>query len=323
MKNLRLVLSAFCVVAAFEAVAAKETASAVKTVKHHLVSDDAREELNKWDGAVSFGYAWSMNSGLKNPNAAQFNTATVAGTKGPGFSDSDSSSSNNNSNPDNSNLGKAAYVGLSLNRRVCSWFYLGVEGNLYSPFNYGLYHSGATPATDYQNTTAGTAEVLGVNPSVSGTATAGNYARTFTLNHQSFLFNVYLTLPEDWKLTVRTMDIAPVIGAGVGAGLNRVTNFQSVGYNVVTSDLLQVTTLSLPNFKAGLAWQADIGLNFQPEGGDLSFGIGYRYYNGGKFASSDSFMLNDSVNVGNLVKLTAWEGHLKTNQVRMCLDFEF
>lgn len=301
MKNLRLLLSAFCLVAGADVFAAKETVSST-TTRTRVSSSEDSEVLSRWDTDVYLNYAFSMNSNFKNPNAAQFNTAPAV----------TSGSNNANSNPDNAKLGDAVGLGIAVNYNCCSWFTLGISGELYTPFSYSKAYTGGTAATDAG--TAGAAENLGVN-----------YSRSFTLNHQSFMFNAYLHLPERLAWGVGHMNITPLIGGGVGVGLNKVSNFVSTGWSTTTggAGVLQLTTLAAPNLKASVAGQATAGLNFQPEGSDMSFGVVYRFYYGGKFNTGKNYQLNDSYNYGKVVALDAWTGRLMTNQVAMFLNFEF
>ena len=296
MKNLRLLLSAFCLVAASNVVA-KETVSTTTT--RTRVSEDNADTMSRWDTDVYLNYAFSMNSNFKNPNAAQFNTVATDDT-------------------DNAKLGDAVGLGLAINYNCCSWFTLGISGELYTPFQYSKAHTGAALATSHA--TAGEAEVLG-----GSGATSAPYSRSFTLNHQSFMFNVYLHLPERLAWGVGHMNVMPLIGGGVGVGLNKVSNFASVGWSNLTagSGALQLTTLAAPNLKASVAGQATAGLNFQPEGSDMSFGVAYRFYYGGKFNTGTKYQLNDTLNGGAVVTLDAWTGRLMTNQVSMFLNFEF
>jgi len=297
MKNLRLLLSAFCVVAAFEAAAAKEGAS--KPARN----DDQDEVVNSWDTDAYFGYAFSMNNHLKNPSTVQFNQGVVPTTT--------SNDSDDNNNPESAKMGDATLVGVAINYNCCSWFTLGISGELYTPFTYALAHSGATLATGAG--TAGTNEILGKN-----------YLRSFTLNHQAFLFNVYFHLPERLAWNVGGVNVTPLIGGGVGVGLNKVTNFQTTGWSTVsTAGILQYTTIALPNLKASVAWQATAGLNFQPEGSDMSFGVTYRFKDEGKFSTGTQYQLNDNANYGKVVTLDAWTGKLRTNEVAMFVNFEF
>jgi len=310
MKNLRLLLSAFCLVAAADVCAAKETASSSSSKPARHVSSDDSDMMSRWDTDVTLSYAFSMNSNFTNPSAAQFNVATAA------------TGADADSNPDNAKLGDAVGLGLCINYRCCSWFDVGISGDLYSPFEYAVSHTGGTLAT--ARGTAGGGEVLG---GVYSTGTvAAPYARSFTLNNQSFMFNVYLHLPERLAFGVGHMNITPLIGGGVGVGLNKVSNFASTGWSNTTpaSGVLQLTTLAAPHLKASVAGQAVAGLDFAPEGSDMSFGVAYRFYYGGKFSTGTSYQLNDTLNGGAVVTtLDAWTGRLMTNQVAMFLNFEF
>ncbi len=294
MKNLCLLLSAFCV-ATTNVDAAKEMSSN----RHEEVSDAA------WCASVYTGGAFSMTAGINNPSAVQFN-------QGAPVTDSNDSTVNDG---DNSKLGKmSSFIGLAVGRQFFTeWLHASVSYEFYTPFNYNKYNTGATLATGPL-----------ASPVVAGEILADHYDRSFQLNHQSALFNLEFCLPENWSWDVSGMNISPVLGGGVGVGVNTVTNFQAVGWRSGTTlPQLQLTTLSQPKTKAGFAWQVNAGFNFRPEDSDISFSLAYRFYEGGKFATQSVYMLNDATNIGNAVELSAWTGKLRTNQFVMCLDFQF
>jgi len=112
--------------------------------------------------------------------------------------------------------GNAALVGIAINYNCCSWHTLGVSSELYTPFNYTLF---------------GAAKGL-----ISDKA-ADNFVIQFNLNHQAFLFNIYLHLPENVAWQVRNVNLTPLIGGGLGIGLNKITGFQFVGYNTTIAAL--------------------------------------------------------------------------------------
>jgi hypothetical protein len=301
MKNICLLLSAFCL-ATTTAFAGKEMTSA----NRHTDSEESA-----WNACFYTGGAFSMDAKLTNgyDNAVQFNqpgTATVT----------PSVVGDNGGSANTGKLGKmSSFIGLSVGREFFTrWLHADVSYELYTPFTYAQHYTGATSATGVADELA--AEVLG-----------DNYLRSFSLNHQSALFNLEFCLPEDWAWAVGGMEVSPVLGAGVGVGINTVTNFQAVGWSTTSgTGALQYTTLALPKTKAALAWQVNAGLAFRPEGSEMSFGLAYRFYEGGKFSTQNSFMLNDSAlsaDFGKLVELTAWNGKLRTNQVVMFLDLEF
>lgn len=292
MKKLYLVLSVFCLAATVvNAGGSVKTMVASSNPTKSSVAASASSDAD-WCGNVYVGHAWTSLAGVANPDTDKFTNVA----------DSDT---------DNSKLGRGSFVGMSLNRHLWSWFSVGVSYDIYTSFAYHLHHAGATSLA----LTAGN-EVIGT---ASQTVT---FDRSFDLSHQSALFNVNLNLPEDWALSVGSMNISPVIGGGVGVGMSKVSNFKLTGWNT-SGSTLQVTSVALPNSKASLAWQASGGINFQPEDSNVSFGFGYRYYHGGDFASAKTFTLNDSTNDGAATEIAAWTGKLKTHQVRMCLDLEF
>lgn len=282
--NVYLLLSVFCLAAA--------PIQAGKSMDQS--SRHEEENSSPWRAGANVGYLRAKLT-LDNPSAVQFNTATTP-----------AGDPNNSSN--------AGVVGLSLDRNLfCDWLSAGVSYDIYSQFNYDEYVTANTQATG--------GGALGVNEILSDSTIP--YARSFALNHQSAMFNVNFHVPADWAMSVRSMNVSPVLGAGVGAGLSRVVNFQSVGWSAASAGVLQLTSLAPNNSHVSVAWQATAGLNFQPADSSLSFSFVYRYYEAQKYETSNKFMLNDATNKGAQATLTAWTGKIKTQQVRMCLDFEF
>jgi len=243
----------------------------------------------KWMTGSYVGYAWSQNTGIVTPNPKQFNSPKIGDT-------------------DNDTVGNVPYAGFSLSRRFHKYYLVGFSYDVYGNFLYRRYHlDGNTPTPTPQ---AGV-EVLGIP-----------YSRTFNLDHQGVLFNLTLDLPKKCEYVIEEMHIKPVFGAGVGFGVSKVKGFQALGY-YDTSPYSQVTTLGGLNVTKNFAWQCTLGLGFKPRNSAVSFGLAYRYYNGGKFESSNYFVLNDGVNDGKPVELTAWTGILKTQQLKMYINAEF
>lgn len=247
-------------------------------------ASSSSDDLN-WCGKVYSGFGFSAKGDVTNPSSVQFNTVASTDT-------------------DDKKLGKVGFIGVAVDRKLWSWVSAGVSFDMYTPFRYAAYHTGATAAT-------GTGEVLSTN-----------YQRVFNVSHQSALFNVNLFAPEDWSFGVGSMNISPSIGAGVGVGVSEVRDFHAIGYNSTATGGV-VTTVALPNSKADVAWQASGGFKFQPEDSNVGFCVGYRYYYGGKFESAASYMLNDTTNTGSSVALTAWTGKIKVHEVRLGLDLSF
>lgn len=329
MKRVYLILSVFCLVATAAQAGGGKTMSSNSSNNTSVSNTDD----TKWYVNAYTGIAFSMNGNVQPADATLFNAGSASGTNVP-------AAEQGSDNLENATLGKSGFVGVAVNRRVwCDWLALGVAIEAYSPFRYAKQHVGGTIATASPNS-----EILPTN-----------YQRSFEVSHQNVLFNVQFSLPEDWAWGCGSTNISPTFGAGVGVGLNEVRNFQAIGLNTIASSVTtnplstvpqystMVTTLGLPHSKAAVAWQANFGIKFQPEDSNVSFVAAYRFYEGGKFASSDTFMLNDGIlaaqtytsgagvastavtttHRGNRVELARWNGHIRTNQVVLCLDFAF
>lgn len=260
---------------------AKSTAAA--SASSNVSSDDY-----SWCAHAYMGQSWTQLAGVANPSAAQFNAVASTDT-------------------DDAKLGKGSFVGLGVNRQLWSWVSVGTSSEFHTPYRYDMYHTGGAAAT---SAGAGTGEGLGTR-----------FNRHFDLQHYSAMFNVNLHTPEDWSMSVGSLNVSLAVGGSVGVGVNEVRNFYSEGY--AATALYQKTSVALPNSKASLAWAANGGLNFVSEDSNVYFGLAYRYYYGGKFASSATFNLNDAANTGTAVALTAWEGKLKAHQAMMTVGLEF
>jgi len=295
MKNLCLLLSAFCLVNA--TVVARDNNKDMSSARQDRHSEESDAPVYRGVGYIVA--AIPMSAHLDNPNTAQFNTTSGV-------------TSDNNS----TKLSKlASGVGLAV-YRDCFWDWLqaGVSYEFYTPLYYAKHETNAAIST-------------GVAVGAATEYLGPNYERSFTLNNQSALFNLEFGLPRNWAWEVGSMSITPIIGAGVGLGVNTVSNFQAVGWSAATgSSNLQLTTISRPKTHVSFAWQVNAGFNFRPVDSDLSFSLAYRFYDGGHFETQSNFMLNDSVSAidfGKEVALTAWTGRLRANEVVMCLDFQF
>lgn len=241
----------------------------------------------KWATSSYVGYAWSCNTNLRATNPDKFNQPVIGDTN-------------------NNNLGNVPFAGFSLSRRFRKIYKIGFSYDVYGNFLYRKYHyQGIAP------TPAAGVEVLGIP-----------YSRSFALDHQGALFNLGLKLPDKYSLIIKNMYIKPEISGGVGVGISKVKSFQALGYSS-TAPYSQLTTLGSTNSTKNLAWQFTAGLALYPKNSAVSFGVAYRYYNGGKFASSELFVLNDGYNHGLPANLGAWTGVLKTQQLKMYINAEF
>lgn len=239
----------------------------------------------KWVSSSYVGYAWSLNTNLTNSNPKLFNTAA---------------------NGDNTDFGNVPYAGFSLGRKISRFFKLAISYDVYGALTYRRYHPTGTAPTP-----AAGVEVLGIP-----------YSRSFNLDHQGVLFNAVLEPPKQFEVVIQEMHIKPAISGGVGFGVSKVKAFQALGFDD-TPPFSQITTIGATNVTKKLAWQVTAGLSLCPRNSAVSFGLAYRYYDGGKFESSDVFVLNDAYNLGLPVKLTAWQGVFRSNQIKMYINAEF
>lgn len=237
---------------------------------------------NQWSNSSYVGYAWSMKAGIKNPDENKF--IRVA----PGGSD-DIMPSN------------TSYAGISLGRKIGKHVVLSISYDIFNGLGFQNYYTGGSlPGHNNQDT---------------------NFLRSFALAHQSILLNLALNLPDKWQCSVSDLNIKPVVGAGLGVGVNQVSNFQVIIFSDLPSSV-QISTIGLTNIKSSLAWYVNVGVGFQPKGTAAYFGVAYRYYNGGAFSSGSKFVVTDS-NEGSLVDVAPWTGTLKTNQIKLFLEFDF
>ena len=116
----------------------------------------------------------------------------------------------------------------------------------------------------------------------------GDKTRHFDLLSNSLMFNLYLHgagLSDSLKMNIgNTCALEPFIVGGLGVSFNTVTNFYSARTDGVYA------TIEQDNLKTSLAWQLSAGLQLI-NNSHFNVAAGYRYYNGGDFASS-SFVIN-------------------------------
>lgn len=200
-------------------------------------------------------------------------------------------------------LSTASFVSFSAGRNIFNHLAGAVEYSLYQTLNYQKHQTG-TGST--------------------GGFTGDERMRFFDITHQSVLFNFKFLVPNSWNLSVGNCMVYPVLGAGIGLGISKMSNFHTVGYAGLAA-LGNTTSIGFPNVNTSLAWQVNSGLEFKLEDSAGSMGIGYRYYDGGNFESGTSFMLNTAGigEGGALSEHVAWKAKLKMHQVRLCLGWDF
>ncbi|WP_133130564.1 outer membrane protein [Legionella yabuuchiae] len=143
----------------------------------------------------------------------------------------------------------------------------------------------------------------------SATASTSNARhRYFNLNNHAILLNAFLH-PSERYFTVTSVSLTPFIGAGIGYARNNLTD----SYAAKTPSYRDATTSSTsPDLnKNAFAWQGSLGLNVNPALDHLSFDIGYRYFDGGKFDGPSTM----SGITTSYQDSSAWTGRLKANQL--------
>ena len=236
----------------------------------------------KWSNSSYVGYAWSLKAGIVNPDVAKFIKI------GPG-------------DTDDTPLTNVSYAGISLGRHVCKWLTVSFSYEIFNSFNYQSYHTGG---------------------SLPGSSTLDtNFLRSFSVLHQSALLNFYLDWPKKYNIGWGDLLVKPVIGSGLGVGVNQMSAFQTLTFTG-TPAVASLSTQGFINLQNSLAWYVNIGISFQPKGTAANFGVAYRYYDGGKFSSGTKYIVNDS-NEEALIDLAAWTGVIRTNQLKLFLDFDF
>lgn len=245
------------------------------------------DKKNEWISSSYVGYAWSGLTGFTNPDITKFQQVAPGDT-------------------DDGNLGGSSYAGLGLSKYVCSWLAVGASYEIYNNFSYQTYHALVAPLTSF-----------------GGEIMDTNFVRSFGLVHQSVLCNLALNFPKKFACNLHKLIMKPFLGGGLGIGISKMTNFQTLVLSSASHPHSQANTLGFNNLTTGFAWYVNLGLGFRPHGTAANFGFSYRYYVGGKFESSAEFILNDAVNEGIIVKLSPWRGMVKTNQLKLFLDFDF
>lgn len=236
----------------------------------------------QWTNSSYVGYAWSLKSGIVNPDVSKFSKVAPGDT-------------------DNIPLTNVSYAGISLGKHVFKWLEIKFSYEIFNSFNYQSYHAGG---------------------SLPGqTALDTNFLRSFAVLHQSALLNFYLDWPKRWGVSLGDLVLKPVIGTGLGVGINQMSGFQTFTFTG-TPPVASLSTQGLININNSLAWYVNLGVAFQPKGTSASFGLAYRYYNGGKFISSTKYVVSDSSEEA-LIDLAAWTGTIRTNQLKLFLDFDF
>lgn len=245
-----------------------------------------KPESYRWSSYAYGGYAWSKKAGISNPLPAKF--ANVA--------DSDT---------DNDDIANTPFFGVSLQRNFNDFVSGGFSYEIYTLFNYQRYHANVS----------GSIEIFG----------ADKYVRQFLMNHQAAMLEGYLKLPSVYSVELGSLQVAPLLGGGVGVGISNLFNFGTVGQSngIVGVYDVYYKTVGSNHISKSMAWRIEAGLRFKSLESNFAFGVAYRYYHGGTFHSGPRYLFSGGIFIDQVLELPDWSGTLKSNQLKMYLEVDF
>ncbi len=250
----------------------------------HVFKKNKHDNFHVWSVYAYTGYAWSKNAGIVNPDPFIF--ANVAAN-----------------DTDDGNLSNAPFGGVSFQRNISDWFSIGCCYEIYAMLNYQRYHINGTPAQ----------ENLGPK-----------FMRQFLLNHQSFMLEAYLRLPEKWHLMLNCFTVKPLFSAAFGVGINDLFNFGTIASSRYFSGSINYDTVGSNFIAKSLAWRLEAGLRFSPPDSNHAFGVAYRYYCGGGFQSGQRYQFNALFDFNSTLRiLPPWKGVLKANELKIYIETDF
>lgn len=236
---------------------------------------------NAWFGAIGTGYSWSLLPGINNPNPSEWD-ASVEGY--------------------NSSLGNRGFYTFEAGKQIQQYIDVSLLYLNHETFNYQMFQQGFSDTEGF---------------------TGGRRNRYFNLNNRALLVNGSLHSNYNW-CNVCTVGLSPFVGAGIGYALNQIDNFYTVGTIIVAgatpgtnTAIGSTSSIGNPVSSNNFAWQASAGLNVKPPISHLSFDIGYRYYDGGNFSTSNTIYADSQ----GMLSATPWAGKVSTNQ--LFIDFKY
>ncbi|MDN3504119.1 MAG: hypothetical protein P0S95_00920 [Rhabdochlamydiaceae bacterium] len=221
-----------------------------------------------------------------------------AWTMKPGITNPDTSFWDASNQGYDQDLTDGSFIGLGFGKELISWLDVDVEWTQYRQFVYNKHQTGTSSTPAF---------------------TGSHRTRFFDLDNDGFLASFRLHLPRDWNWDMGCISVSPFAGAGLGFGVNQMTNFHTVGHNSTTS-VGSTSSIGEPVTKVAFAWQANVGLSFRPTNSAASMNFAYRYYDGGTF-NGPSRIIDNTAN-GTWVTCKAWEGRVKTNQFLVYLKYD-
>lgn len=194
-------------------------------------------------------------------------------------------------------LGNEAFVSLAMGKTFWDMVDLESEYQAYFPFHY----------TKFQESVVNT--------------TGPRRYRFLDVQNASWLVNVRFHLPMKYEWDLHYFSVGPFGGVGIGIGANTVSNFHTVGYNAGSSTG-NYTSIGSSTVEYSFAWQGNAGITMRPPKSAVSFNFAYRYYDGGTFKGPGVVMSNTSADIGNIVAVPKWKGHVRTNQFLFFIKVE-
>ncbi len=256
--------------------------------------------MRKMCGFLALLSTWSLHAGTmettmtENPWYGSIG-AGYSWTSLPGINNPNSSEWDASIEGYNSSLGNRGFYTFEIGKQVQHYVDVSLMYLNHETFNYQMFQQGISSTEGF---------------------TGGERNRYFNLNNRALLISGFLHPDHNWY-KISTIALSPFIGGGVGYALNQIDNFYTVG-TVNVSGTAVGSTSSIGNQVStnSFAWQASAGLSIRPIN-HLSLDVGYRYYDGGNFETSNAVYANS----GGLNAATPWSGHLAANQ--LFVDFKF
>ena len=177
-----------------------------------------------------------------------------------------------------------------------------ISYSYYRPFHYKKFQTGVSATPGF---------------------TGPSRTRFFDLEHENILFTA--TFDPKWRyLCYRFcgLQVNPLLGIGIGAGIHHVNNFHTVGFSP-TALVGSTTSIGKRVTTTSFAWQALAALRFQFGCSPLSLDIGYRYYDGGRFFGPGTVVSNTPTGLGAKQSGKPWRGTLRANEIYLDLMFNF
>lgn len=195
----------------------------------------------------------------------------------------------------NSSLGNRGFYTFEIGKEVHKFIDISLLYLNHETFNYQMYQSGISNTEGF---------------------TGDRRNRYFNLNNRALLVSGFVHPEASWHPTAG-MKLKPFIGAGIGYALNQIENFYTVGtVNVNGTAFGSTSSIGNQVSTNSFAWQASAGINIMPLT-HFSLDVGYRYYDGGNFNTSNSVYSDAS----GFVSATPWKGNISANQ--LFIDFKY